>query len=48
MLRWWAGCVAQAMAFLRANPAKKAELTPTLQALIMRTRALKQELKSAE
>ena len=38
----------QAMGFLRANPTKKAELTPTLQALIMRTRALKEELKSAE
>ena len=38
----------RAMVYLRANPAKKAELTPTLQALIMRTRALKEELKSAE
>ena len=38
----------QAMVYLRANPAKKKELTPTLQALIMRTRALKEELKSAE
>jgi len=38
----------RAMVYLRANPTKKAELTPTLQALIMRTRALKEELKSAE
>jgi hypothetical protein len=42
------GAAREAMVYLKANPSQKSELTPTLQGLIMRTRALKQILTAGE